>query len=108
MKKSSKKRSVKPEINWPKQVYADISTMHIREVDGMRLFVPGCPRVIAEAKDGSGHFLYISDWEPQEIKQAKFTLDFVVLIKRLQQAGFTHLRLDADAPIVEGLPQYPW
>lgn len=91
----------------------DLSTAHIPEVDGMRL--AGCigstrkvGRVIAQEIEGRGHFLHIGDWSHGEVLGDGLSKDFARLIGKLQRAGFCYLRLDADAPLVEGLRKFKW
>lgn len=115
MKKSSKLRSAKrkvvvsrPVIKWPKRIFADLSTSHIPEKDALRLYVPGCPFVLATETGGCGHFLNISERTALDFIKAGFSMTFAGLMVRLQDAGFDFVYLDADAPVVKGLPVYPW
>lgn len=109
MKKSSKKRSGKTDdLIYPSQVYADISTNHIQEVDGLRLFVPECPHVLATDPEGRGHFMHIGGWTRLEIRQAKFSSEFADLMIKLQLAGFCYVRIDCDGSEVKGLKKYTW
>lgn len=91
--------------------YADVSTRHVTKNDCDLLYDGVWP--LTSAYYDTGYFLALPgddllDGTIQELQDCGFSDAFCHLVRTACEAGCYVLRLDGDAPKVDGLPTFDW
>ena len=96
----------------PTLKYLDLSTAHITADDSQKL---SDPDVFGEAglsvyENDYGWFIPVSGYDDlvAKVQQAGMSEAFVELIRLCKAQGIELIRLDCDAPVIEGLPVFDW
>jgi len=106
-------------LKFEAHTYAEASTSHVTENDSEVLSREAgedaagqskLPFAVGEYREG----YYVSvpslvdEFVGDKCKEAGLSKDFFNLLKASREQGFDSLRLDADAPKVDGLPAFDW
>jgi hypothetical protein len=94
----------------PTRKYVDLSTAHISRKDSQLLVSPiGCvPAGLIVYENEYGFFIPITNEESPDMTLHGFSREFAELVTLCQEQGISLIRLDCDAPKIEGLPEFDW